>query len=249
MCGYAGQGTNGFRRHFMYDPKDLQQACIDVSGADAEAFLQNQLTADVSGLSDTIKLGAWCTPKGRVIVVFRLRRVNDTFTLALSADLAEPVLKRLTMYRLRAKVVLSVRDATLDDLGLDAPIDFDTWMRANIEAGSAVIAAAETEKYTPAMLNLDLIGGVSFDKGCYPGQEVVARTHYRGASKRRLYRYGLDGTVTSGDKITLDGRDVGTVVNATIGQCLAVVPVDSCNADGLAVEGHALSRLPLPGID
>jgi folate-binding protein YgfZ len=233
----------------MHDRTDWNQACIDVGGPDAEPFLQNQLTSDVGGVGASVALGAWCTAKGRVIVVFRLRRTGDGFTLALPANLVDPVLKRLTMYRLRSRVTLDARQATADDLGIDAALDRNAWMTANIEAGRAVIAANESELYTPAMLNLDLIGAVSFDKGCYPGQEVVARTHYRGASKRRMYRYGFDGDLESGERLTLDGRDVGTVVNAVAGQCLAVVPVDSRSAAGLSAAGLKLERLPLPGID
>ena len=97
------------------------------------------------------------------------------------------------------------------------------------------------------MLNLDLIGAVSLDKGCYPGQEIVARTHYRGKTKRRLFRFTSDEPVAPGDKISDGSRDVGEVVNAAGNDLLAVVPIDKVYA-GLTVGGVALvySALPYP---
>lgn len=66
------------------------------------------------------------------------------------------------------------------------PAATDAWERAEIRAGIAHITPVTSEQFTPQMINFDLIGGVSFDKGCFPGQEIVARTHYLGQAKRRL---------------------------------------------------------------
>ncbi|APV52183.1 hypothetical protein BWI17_22420 [Betaproteobacteria bacterium GR16-43] len=62
----------------------------------------------------------------------------------------------------------------------------EAWDAANIRAGVPTILAATQEAFTPQMVNFELIGGVNFKKGCYPGQEIVARTHYRGGLKRRM---------------------------------------------------------------
>jgi folate-binding protein YgfZ len=70
----------------------------------------------------------------------------------------------------------------------------DDWERASIRAGVATIVAATQEAFVPQMANFDLIGGVSFRKGCYPGQEIVARTQYRGTLKRRMALAHLEGT-------------------------------------------------------
>jgi folate-binding protein YgfZ len=67
----------------------------------------------------------------------------------------------------------------------------DFWMREDILAGWPWVSAATRERFTPQMLGLDQIGAVSFDKGCYTGQEIVARTHYLGAAKRSVQR--IDG--------------------------------------------------------
>ena len=66
--------------------------------------------------------------------------------------------------------------------------DESCWSRLDIEAGIAVITGETQEEFVPQMVNLDLIGGVSYTKGCYPGQEIVARMHYLGQLKQRLYR-------------------------------------------------------------
>ncbi len=95
-----------------------------------------------------------------------------------------------------------------------------------VRAGLADITAENSEKYTPHMLNLDRQGAISFDKGCYTGQEVVARTQNLGESKRRLKRYRCDAPgIAIGHKLSDGERDVGTVVNVQGAELLAVTPV------------------------
>lgn len=97
-----------------------------------------------------------------------------------------------------------------------------------IQAGIAEITSENTEKYTPHMLNLDKQGAISFNKGCYTGQEVVARTENLGESKRRLKRYACDAPdIEIGDKLSDGERDVGTVVNVSGTDLLAVTPVET----------------------
>ncbi len=218
---------------------------LEVTGDDAASFLQGQLTCDVNGLDSTPSLGAWCNPKGRVIALFRIRKQDSGFALLLPEELAESVVKRLTMFRFRAKVDFSTRGATDADLGNDEALTFEDWQAQELRDGVASIATAQSEKFTPHMLNLDLLDAISLDKGCYTGQEVVARTHYKGATRRRLMKFGSDGDAAPGDKVRLDDRDVGEVVNVIGGELLAVVPVDSAN-DGLEVNGVVLTNLPLP---
>lgn len=119
---------------------------------------------------------------------------------------------------------------------------------ARIAAGHADVLPATAERFTAQMLNLDAIGAIDFVKGCYSGQEVIARTHNRGRVKRRLARFE-DGAraaaaVPSEEVFGEDGGVAGTVVNAANGQLLAVVPLA---ADALRrADGGALRRLPLP---
>ena len=106
-----------------------------------------------------------------------------------------------------------------------------------IRAGIAEINSENTEKYTPHMLNLDKQGAISFNKGCYTGQEVVARTENLGESKRRLMRYRCDAHgITIGDKLSDGERDVGTVVNVSGSYLLAVTPV-SMHGQSLTING------------
>ena len=219
---------------------ELPYVTILVSGDDARDFLQNQLTQDVRPLGEDNSgplLAAWCNPKGRVIALFRVSWTRDGFALTLPAELAEPVVNRLTMFRFRSKVSFDTRDVTVDETvdALDA-----------LRNGIVHIGAEQSESFTPHMLNLDLAGAVSLDKGCYPGQEIVARTHYRGATKRRLFRFESSKPVSPGDAVLDDsGNSVGEVVNAVGNDLLAVVPV--ALADSALRSGDAeISRQPLP---
>ena len=116
---------------------------------------------------------------------------------------------------------------------------------AKIRAGIPVITELHSEKFTPHMLNLDLLGAISFDKGCYTGQEVVARTQNLGSSKRRLMRYRTDGDVAVGDKLSDGDKDVGEIINASGHDLLAVTPVDLHERD-LYVKGADVTPVPMP---
>ncbi|MEM9401763.1 MAG: hypothetical protein AAGA44_04635 [Pseudomonadota bacterium] len=219
---------------------------LAVTGDDATPFLQGQLTCDVAALADgELGSGAWCTPKGRVIVVFRVQKRENGYNLYLPDVLADGVEKRLTMYRFRSKVDFAVRPAEAGDLGLDSDLSFHDWLAESLEAGIAWIDDVLTEQFTPHMLSLDLAGAVSFDKGCYTGQEVVARTHYKGSSRRRLKRFAGSRGAQPGTRVQHGERDVGTVINVADDECLAVVPADDADA-GLSIDGKPLTLLTLP---
>ena len=94
------------------------------------------------------------------------------------------------------------------------------------------------------MLNLDLLDAISMDKGCYPGQEVVARTHYRGATKRRTHRFESAAPVKAGDKVSDGDRDIGEVLNAAGNDLLAVIPSAKAD-DALSVGDVSLTHIPL----
>jgi len=208
---------------------------IAITGPDAFEFLQGQLTNDLRRLGgeDEI-LAAWCSPKGRVIWFGTVWRIEQGYGLSAPADTAADVVKRLTMFRFRSKVEIETVDegATVDPAFL-------------IQHGYAFIGPEQVEQFTPHMLNLDLLDAVSLDKGCYTGQEIVARTHYKGATKRRTLRFESEDTVNIGDKVSLDGRDIGEVLNVAGTELLAVVPVDKAEA-ALSVNGIELKPRPLP---
>ena len=114
----------------------------------------------------------------------------------------------------------------LESAGITDPAPAEVLRAARIRAGIPEIAEPHSEKFTPHMLNLDLLGAISFDKGCYTGQEIVARTQNLGSSKRRLMRYRTDATLDSGDKLSDGDRDVGEVINVMGQDLLAMTPVD-----------------------
>ncbi|BAS67647.1 CAF17-like 4Fe-4S cluster assembly/insertion protein YgfZ [Bathymodiolus septemdierum thioautotrophic gill symbiont] len=172
---------------------------LKVSGKDAQSFLQGQLSNDINKIADgQWQLNAYCQHQGRIIALMWVGKQGDDFVLDFSADLYDTVKNRLTMFALNAQIAFS---------------EIDTQVTPTEDAQ---VTLATSEKFIPQDLNLDIDEvGVSFTKGCYPGQEVVARVHYLGKPKKRLYRFECDFEVLPLDKITLkdETKNVGTVLN------------------------------------
>lgn len=138
------------------------------------------------------------------------------------------------------------------------PVGLTCWHWLEIASGLPRVTAATTEEFIPQMVNFDVVGGVSFKKGCYPGQEIVARTQYLGKLKRRMYRAHLDtATASPGDHLyapETGEQSCGRVLNAALapqgGQDLLAVIQSSC-ADAGKVHlanptGPSLKLLSLP---
>jgi len=251
-------------------------AVIACDGDDAKSFLHNQLTSDINHLeAGAAQHSAWCTAKGRMLASFIVWREGEGYRLALSAELLEPILKRLKMYVLRSKVQLAdcshdsvilgvsgpqaaaalaaaglrVPDAKLatvagDDMrvirldeqrlliighparlqerwptltGHARPVGLPVWRWLDIQAALPLVTAATREEFVPQMADFEKIGGVSFHKGCYPGQEVVARTQYLGKVKRHLFRVSSASPLVAGDDLhSPDNPDqaIGKIVSA-----------------------------------
>jgi len=94
----------------------------------------------------------------------------------------------------------------------------EDWILREIRAGRPFISSATQDKFVPQMVNLEKLGGVDFQKGCYPGQEIVARAQYRGQVKRRMVQ--MQGAAQPGEEF-----NGGTVVDAARGELLVVAPV------------------------
>jgi hypothetical protein len=94
----------------------------------------------------------------------------------------------------------------------------EDWILREIQAGRPFISSATQDKFVPQMVNLEKLGGVDFQKGCYPGQEIVARAQYRGQVKRRMVQ--MQGAARPGEEFA-----GGTVVDAARGELLVVAPV------------------------
>jgi folate-binding protein YgfZ len=97
------------------------------------------------------------------------------------------------------------------------PLDAAAWRWLEARSGTARIVAATVEQFVPQMVNLEVVGGVSFQKGCYPGQEVVARSQYRGTLKRRAFVVTSEAALQPGQEVFHDadpGQPAGMVVLA-----------------------------------
>ncbi len=221
---------------------------IAVRGDDAEAFLQGQLSNDITAAaSDNPLLAAWCNPKGRVICLLQVLAIEGGFGLVLPSEMSASILQRLTMFRFRSKVELNLEPVPPAAGIENTSSGLNAWLQQQIHLGMPEIWLAQSEKFTPHMLNLDLLNAISFDKGCYTGQEIVARTHYRGASKRRSYRFRSSTAVNPGDKVSDGQRDIGEVINAIGKDMLAVVPTDKLSSD-LSVNGASLEYVALANL-
>ncbi|MES1925467.1 folate-binding protein [Salinisphaera sp. T31B1] len=275
---------------------------ICVQGPDAASFLRAQLTNDVARLGpDRHFLAAWCDAKGRTEMIARVVETEtDGYLLILPQALIEPMIKRLQMYVLRAKVALSdmtgeravygLTGATLPApghtearagmrvLGLPASrdgaaralvigdnsvmpasndamaTDDERWLIADIDAGLPVVLPATRGLFVPQMLNLHWLMAIDFDKGCYPGQEIIARLHYRGTLTRRTFRLHWQGErPIPGERITdSEDNEVGTVIAAARdgspnhGRLLAVLKAAAIGADTLTCPQTALTLGDLP---
>lgn len=133
------------------------------------------------------------------------------------------------------------------------PADDAFWQLLEIQAGIPDVVPETMEQFIPTMMNLEPLGGISYQKGCYPGQEVVARMHYLGRLKRRLYRLEMAGDPPApGAKIVdANGAEAGSVVIAAAAadgnaELLAVLKIDAAEAGGLTVDELNLTLLNLP---
>lgn len=218
-----------------------------LTGADAEKYLQGQVTADVAQLTEHQHLlAAHCDPKGKMWSNLRLFRRQDGFALIERRSLRDAQLTELKKYAVFSKVTIAPDDehvllgvagfqarAALNNLFSELPdaekqvvsegetsilwfehpaerfllvTDVATaervtealrgeaqlnnsqqWLALNIEAGLPVIDAVNSAQFIPQATNIQALGGISFKKGCYTGQEMVARAKFRGANKRALW--------------------------------------------------------------
>jgi folate-binding protein YgfZ len=218
-----------------------------VSGADARPFLQGQLSADVDALTPANAVLASCnSAQGRVQAVLWLVERSNGIALVLPASMAERTATRLRRYVLRSKVRIEAASSAIE-LPQGHPYGEADWRLAGIRAGLPQVYPETYEAFVAQMLNLDLLGGVSFEKGCYTGQEIIARTHFRGAIKRRMFRFEYTGEPpTPGTRVRAGHQHAGDVVDAASGELLAVINLAQHDAELKVENGGQLKKLPLP---
>ena len=204
------------------------RALLKVSGSDAETFLQGQLSNDINKLdASSVQLNAYCQHQGKILALFWVMRRENSFFLSFPLDLLEAIKPRLQMFIIMSDVAieditneyiqvgsigetqqkalvindkLSLIIADKQDINKFNLEPIDYWSMACIDSFLPEIFSITSEKLVPQMLNLDINEfGVNFSKGCYPGQEVVARLHYLGSAKRRLFAFELNSDAYVGD--------------------------------------------------
>jgi tRNA-modifying protein YgfZ len=236
------------------------RAYVRVSGPDAADFLQRMVSNDVVALAPGESCDALLlTAKARVIAPLRvLRRAADDFLLLTEPDLGERVRRELLRYRFAAKAAIEPEEhastivfgeadgiPTLDygepavevlDEELAPTLDPAMLERRRIEAGTPAWGREIDDRILPAEAGLDETH-VSFTKGCYPGQEPIARQHYRGKVNRRLRRLDVDGSPAPEAEIRLGEKVVGRVTSAVEGRALGYVRVDVPADAELEIDG------------
>ncbi len=267
-------------------------ALLEVSGADAVTFLQGQVTNDVKLLNGTqAHYTGYCTPKGRLLGIFLAFAHQDHVHLQMPKPIAEAIAKRLRMYVMRSKVIISDMSAHIINFGLNGPeaaqilseqfselpnapyavathaqatllrlptiegqqrfeiftsldhaktlwntlkvktklVGKPCWDWLEVQSGIPEIVPATQEQFVPQMVNLDLLHAINFKKGCYTGQEIVARTHYLGSVKRRTFLMALTSVSPpqAGDKLVDEHQN-------EVGQIVRVAPHNDNAFDVLA---------------
>lgn len=299
--------------NFICDASEL--GLILVSGDDAESFLQNQLSNDISHIDETrFQLSTYSSAKGRMLAVFQIVRISNGFILITPLSIVERLLQRLQMFVIQAKVTLAnasghfIRFALQTDnvaiisnpslaqqegqvLQNDSLISlqlsslnhqkrylvlclsleeaktlwgefsqhlqvspFEAWRLSQIKCGIPTIYPQTSEEFVLQMANLDLLEAVSFEKGCYPGQEIIARMHYLGKLKRRLFltSFETDQCPLPGDDLIVRGVEApdgsGKVVDAVIDDaglchCLYIAQIKKATDNNLCLLGQPLIQI------
>ena len=268
---------------------------LKVSGADAAAFLHNQLSNDIQNLPENQALYAsYSSPKGRVLANMLVLNTADGYLLMFARDLCEPIAKRLQMFVMRSKVtieqvserysvagMLSEKEIPLslfEVMPLTLPTTLEgniyqvnlphggayhisdqiellpeyqnvieaEWQSLEITHGYPWISAATTETCVAQMLNLHILGAVNFKKGCYPGQEIIARAQYRGQVKRGLVILDAPTDLPVGSSVLNEAQeDVGVVINSVRENeryCALAVIKFGVTDQNLSVENHPVVR-------
>ncbi|WFU09986.1 folate-binding protein YgfZ [Rhizobium sp. CB3090] len=228
---------------------------LRVTGAEAESFLHNLITTDLASLgTNEARPGALLTPQGKILFDFMIWRDGPGFLLETDAEQRDGLLKRLTMYRLRAPVDFAAVDTegvtvawgenaaesrkdsrfakagitltrTPGQHGDDAEALYRTLRIANgIAVSGPDFALQDT---FPHDVLMDINGGLGFRKGCYVGQEVVSRMQHRGTARRRVVIVsGSADLPATGTELTVGGKPIGTLGSTDGAKGLAIVRID-----------------------
>ena len=238
-----------------------------ITGEDRVEFLQNLVTNDVKRLKDGLVWAALLTPQGKYLADFFLVPNGDAILLDVAEPLAQGLVQRLAMYKLRAKVAIEPtdivvarglgpapegafadpRDASLGWRAYDGRAGEDAdWDALRVAAGvpESGVELIPNDSF-PLEVGFERLNGVDFRKGCYVGQEVTARMKHKTELRKGLARVSVDGTAPIGTEIlSEDGRAAGTLFTQAGGEGLAYLRFD--RATGPMSAGDAVVRLIEP---
>ncbi|ATN33728.1 folate-binding protein YgfZ [Rhizobium sp. ACO-34A] len=251
------------------------RSLIRVSGADAEHFLQNLITTDIEAMPvGEARPGALLTPQGKILFDFLIWRDDSSFVLETASSQLEGLIKRLSMYKLRAAVTIAgdpqagVTVSWGEDISGEGVTDF-RFARADValkrqpgEHGAHNTAGYEALRVLSGVVEsghdyalqdafphdilLDLSGGVSFKKGCYVGQEVVSRMQHRGTARRRVVIVTAEENLPpTGTELTAQGKPIGALGTVTGNRGLAIVRIDRAGEAMSADAGILAADVPV----
>jgi folate-binding protein YgfZ len=229
------------------------RAFVRVAGPEASEFLQRMLSNDVASLG----AGEGCdalllTAKARVVAPLRvLRRAENDFLLSTEPELGDVVRVQLLRARFASQAEIEPEEheawlvlageEVLDERPPGEELDEGAFERWRIEAGIPRWGNEIDDRVLPAEAGLTETH-VSFTKGCYPGQEPIARQHYRGKLNRRLRVLDVDGEVSPNDELVYEGKKVGRITSAVPGVALGYVRTEVPD-DALLSVGDTAARL------
>ena len=234
---------------------------LRLSGPETEEFLQGLITNDIAKLKDGLVYAALLTPQGKYIADFFLARDGEDVLLDVAEALADDLVKRLTMYKLRAKVTISPTDLHLQRGTGPAPAGAlpdprhpELGWRAYTEAPESddgsdwdAIRVAHCIPETGIELTPDsfileagfeALDGVDFRKGCYVGQEVTARMKHKTELRKRLQKVKVEGCAPVGTEITADGKPAGTLYTQAGGHGIAYLRLNRAKGEMTAGEAR-----------
>lgn len=234
-----------------------ERSVLFIIGSDAPTFLQNLVTVNIETLNaNTVSPGALLTPQGKVAFDFLIGIHDGGFFIDISQSLIDDLIRRLTLYKLRADVVIeplanwraaAVWHEKADELATyrdlrfidnnsvfrtyqqtDIPFPLGNFAKFRIENGVAESGYDyEIGDAFPSDIYLDINGGVDFAKGCYVGQEVVSRMRHRGTSRKRVAIITAQDTLPEmGTEVKADGKTIGKLGKPAGNSALAIVRVD-----------------------
>lgn len=187
---------------------------LTIQGEDAEKFLQGQLTCDVTKLGLSYQAAAICNLKGRIeFGIWIKKQAEKHFDVVISADCADALQAHLKKFGAFSKFDTSAPAAIYPCVLANEPTfshkddhntldDTQAWVQCSIAAGNYWIIADTQGEFQPQELRLHQRGGMDYDKGCYLGQEVIARIYFKSAPKAFLhYVKGSGAAPTAGEKL------------------------------------------------